>query len=155
AIIELDAQLDLGLRDDAATRGFETSPFNPSTDKHSATTAAGTARVPITAGSAYYAPDTNVVTRQPRATTPATGRANVSKPILLLAITVMVLATAVVLIFQKYGGRAQSTAAGESGVEKSDPPRVPEGMVPIPEGSFMMGRNLTDEEKNFTVELQG
>ncbi len=158
AIITLDAQLDLGLRDEAATRGFETSPFSPSTDKNSATTAAGTARVSNTSGasgSAYYAQDTNVVTRQPGATTPATGRSSSSKHILLLAITVMVLATATVLVFQKYGDRAQSTAAGEAGVEKPDPPRIPEGMVPIPEGSFMMGRNLTDEEKNFTVDLNG
>ena len=33
-------------------------------------------------------------------------------------------------------------------------PSVPEGMVAIQSGSYMMGRNLTDEEKNFEAELE-
>lgn len=33
-------------------------------------------------------------------------------------------------------------------------PSVPEGMVAIPSGSFMMGRDVTEEEKKFEAELQ-
>jgi formylglycine-generating enzyme required for sulfatase activity len=33
-------------------------------------------------------------------------------------------------------------------------PTVPEGMVAIPGGSYLMGRNLTDDEKTFEAEVQ-
>ncbi|HKQ74206.1 MAG TPA: bifunctional serine/threonine-protein kinase/formylglycine-generating enzyme family protein [Blastocatellia bacterium] len=152
AIVTLDSQLDLGLRDTAATREFETTPFTPSTDKNSAKTTAATARVSATAGSAYYAPDTSVVTRQPGLTTPAEERARSSKSLLLIGVAVVALAVVAVLAIQKFRGKAQTNS---DVVETIDPPRIPEGMVLIPEGSFMMGRNLTDEEKKSTIEAQG
>src|SRR5262249_60343293 len=34
-------------------------------------------------------------------------------------------------------------------IERTSPPAVPEGMALIPGGSFMMGRDLTDEEKKY------
>jgi len=155
AIIALDTQLGMGLSESSTTRSLGTNPFAPSTDKNSATTTAATAQVSATSGSAYYAPATNVVTRQPGATAAAQPQTRSSKPVLLISIAAMVLAGVMVWAFQKYGGKAQSNVTGVAGVGTIVPPRVPEGMVAIPEGSFMMGRDLTDEEKNFTIEVQG
>jgi serine/threonine-protein kinase len=152
AIITLDSQLGLGLRDAAATREFETSTFTPSTDKNSAKTTAATATVSATAGSAYYAPATSVITKQPGATAPAIPEKRSSKSLLLIGVAVMALAAVMVWAIQKFGGDVQSNTKV---VETIDPPRVPEGMVLIPEGSFMMGRDLTDEEKGFTIDVNG
>ncbi|MGH9769714.1 MAG: serine/threonine protein kinase, partial [Blastocatellia bacterium] len=136
AIITLDSQLGLELSDRATTRALESNPFVPSTDRNSATTTAATARVSTASGSAYYAPATNVVTKPPGATGTATPQTRSSKPVLLVAVVVMVLAAVMFWAFQKYGGKAQSNDVGTI-----DAPRVPEGMAAIPEGSFMMGRN--------------
>jgi serine/threonine protein kinase len=152
AIITLDSQLGLGLRDAAATREFETSTFTPSTDKNSAKTTAATATVSATAGSAYYAPATSVITKQPGATAPSIPEKRSSKSLLLIGVAVMALAAVMVWAIQKFGGNVQSNTKV---VETIDPPRVPEGMVLIPEGSFMMGRDLTDEEKGFTIDVNG
>jgi formylglycine-generating enzyme required for sulfatase activity len=152
AIIALDAQLGLTLTDTAETREFETSPFTPSTDKNSAKTTAATARMSATAGSAYYAPSTNVVTQQPGATTPVIERPRSSKSLLLIGVAVVALAAVMLFAIQKFYGNAQTNT---NVAETVDPPRVPEGMALIPEGSFMMGRDLTDEEKKSTIEVQG
>src|SRR5262245_12576174 len=152
AIVALDSQLGLGLRDAEATREFETTPFTPSTDNNSAKTTAATARVSATAGSAYYAPATSVVTQQPGLTAPAAPDKRSSKSLLLIGVAVVAMVAVMAWAIQKFGGKAQTN---NNGVETIEPPRVPEGMVLIPEGSFMMGRDMTDEEKKATIDVQG
>src|SRR5262249_44394053 len=117
-----------------------------------ATTSAAAMRA-STAGSssAYYAPETSVITKQPGATGAVIPQKRSSKPMLLIAVAIMVLAGVMVWAFQKYGGKAQSNMGGG----ETNTPSVPDGMIPIPEGSFMMGRNLTDQEKNFTIKVGG
>ena len=155
AILQLDSQLGLDLAQSAETREFETSPFNPSTDKNSAKTTAATARIAATAGSAYYAPATNVATPQPGVTVPAAAPKRSSKPILIICLALLALVAVMALVFQRFGGKAQpKTPEGESG-KTVETPRVPDGMVLISEGSFMMGRDLTDEEKKSTIDVQG
>src|SRR5215813_10027401 len=160
AIIALDTQLDLGLRDGAKTQVFETGPLIPSTDKNSTKTTAATTPISATSGSAYYAPATNV-TPQPGATATATIQKRSSKPILFICVALVAVAAVMVLVFQRYGGKAQSSIVGVTGAtdpgkaKTIDPPPAPEGMVLIPEGSFLMGRNLTDEEKKFTIKVGG
>jgi serine/threonine-protein kinase len=151
AILALDAQLGVGLQDNATTHNFETSPFMPSTLGAGGATASGTTRPPATAGSAFYAPATNVVTQNPAATGVVIPQKRSSKPIILVSIALIALAAVLALAFQKFGGAAQSNIVDA----RPTPPAVPEGMVSIPAGSFMMGRNLTEEEKNFTIEVQG
>jgi formylglycine-generating enzyme required for sulfatase activity len=154
AILALDAQLGLGLRDDATTRSLETNQFASPTERVAVTAPTGGTRASITAGATYYAPATNVVTAQPGATGVATPQTRSSKSVLIVALAVMVLAAALVWIFMNYANQAQSNAAGAE-ANTASTLKGPEGMALIPEGSFMMGRNLTDEEKSFTVDLQG
>src|SRR5262249_19091793 len=153
-----DTQLGLDLRNSATTRNLETSPFAPSTDKNSAKTTAATASVSATSGSAYYAPATNV-TPQPGANATATAQKRSSKSLLLICVALVAVAAVMALVFQRYGGKAQSNIVGSSGAvgagkaKTIDPSMVPEGMVLIPEGSFMMGRDLTDKEKELTIKV--
>lgn len=151
AILALDAQLGLGLRDDATTRSLETNQLASPTERVAVTDATGGARASITAGAAYYAPATNVVTAQPSATGAATPQTRSSKSVLIMAVAVMVLAAAATWVFMNYGNRAQSNVADAEAAA----PAAPEGMALIPEGSFMMGRNLADEEKKSTIDVQG
>jgi serine/threonine-protein kinase len=151
-ILALDSQLGLSLRDAAATREFETSPFIPSTDKNASATTAATARVPVTAGSAYYAPSTNVVTNQPGATATAMPQKRSLKSVALICVTMAALAAVTAWAVQKFGGKAESNTTV---TKTTDPPRIPEGMALIPEGSYMMGRDLTEEEKKFAIEVNG
>ncbi|MCG3160238.1 MAG: Hercynine oxygenase [Acidobacteria bacterium] len=149
AILALDKQLGLGLRDSATTRTLETNQFASPTERVSARTAA-MAGTSTGSGSTYYAPATNVATPMPGATgTAAPSRS--SKPIVLIATAVLILAAALAWVFLNNGDKAASNVAGA----EANTPSAPEGMVPIPEGSFMMGRNLTDEEKNSTIDVQG
>ncbi len=152
AIVTLDSQLGLGLREEAATREFETTPITPSTDKNSAKTTAATAQMSATAGSAYYAPRTSVITKQPGATEPSITPKRSLKSLMLIGVTVVALVAAMAWAVQKYGGMAKSNT---NVVENVEPPKVPEGMALIPEGSFMMGRDLSDEEKNFAINVNG
>src|SRR5215510_1798115 len=160
AIIALDTQLGLELRNTATTRDFETSPFTPSTDKNSAKTTAATAPVSATSGSAYYAPATKV-TPQPGANATATAQKRSSRSLLLICVALVAVAAVMALVFQRYGGKAQSNTVGVTGaadagkVKTIDPTSVPEGMVLIPEGSFMMGRDLTDKEKELAIKVGG
>jgi serine/threonine-protein kinase len=162
ALLALDTQLGVGLQDNQTTHTFETSPFTPSTLRGQATTAGATSRASTysggagSSGTAYYAPATSVVTQQPAATSAAVvvPERRSSKPMFLIALVGLILAAALALTFQKFKGGAQSNFAG---VDSPSPaPRVvPDGMVPIPGGSFLMGRDLTSEEKNYTIEVAG
>ncbi len=152
AILALEGTLGLGLRENSTTRSLDTSPFIPSTDRSASATTAAATKISTASGSAYYAPETSVVTKQPSAIGTVTPERRSTKPILLVAAAaIIVAAVAIAWIFQKYAGRAQSTVAGG----ETNIPYVPEGMALIPTGSFMMGRDLTDAEKNFAIEMQG
>src|SRR5262249_59963857 len=78
-----------------------------------ATTSAAAMRA-STAGSssAYYAPETSVITKQPGATGAVIPQKRSSKPMLLIAVAIMVLAGVMVWAFQKYGGKARSDMVG-------------------------------------------
>ncbi len=143
AIIALDAQLGIGLRGEAPARGVESVLGAAPTDKILAVDTSAPAR-PNVSASAYLAPtpDSTPLT----ATTP--GRS--LKSIALISLAVVALSVATVWVIQKFGGEAKS-----NGAKTIDLPRVPEGMVSIRAGSFLMGRNLTDEEKKFTIEVNG
>jgi len=150
AIVALDSLLGLTLLENAKTLEFETSPFTPTTDKNSPKTTAATARMEATAGSAYYAPETSVITKPPGATAPAIPQKRSAKSLLLIGVLVVALAGVMALTIQKFG-----KAKSNNVVETVDPPRVPEGMALIPEGSFMMGRDMTEEEKKFSIDMNG
>jgi serine/threonine-protein kinase len=146
AILALDTQLGLGLRDDATTRGLEASPAVSPTERVAAMTSAMAGRVSTASGGTYYAPATNVITSQP-----ATSQRRSSKSILMIAIAVIAVAATLIWVFINYSDRSQSNVAGA----EANILTAPEGMVLIPEGSFMMGRDLTEEEKNSTIDVQG
>ncbi|HMV86015.1 MAG TPA: bifunctional serine/threonine-protein kinase/formylglycine-generating enzyme family protein [Blastocatellia bacterium] len=75
-----------------------------------------------------------------------------SKAIWVVAALALILATAATALVLKNGnsGEARQTNSG-----KSTPLPPPEGMALIEGGSFMMGRSLTDAEKNFEIGAPG
>jgi serine/threonine-protein kinase len=143
AIIELDSQLGLGLRESATTRGLESHLLTPPTERVKTPTNAS-----ATGASTYYAPATNVAAPQQRTSETIPPQTRPSKALWLIGAAILVLAAAIVWGFLKYSNNAQADIGG-GGVKTA--PTVPEGMVLIPEGSFMMGRDLTEEEKNSII----
>lgn len=149
AIIELDAQLGIGLRGPAETREFQTSPGAPPTERISAATTSAPRRANASA-SAYLASESDAIASETNVADGATKRARSLKSFALIGFAVAVLSVGMVWAVQKFGGKAQSNATDTKTIE---PPRVPGGMVSIPAGSFMMGRDLTDEEKKFAIDV--
>jgi serine/threonine protein kinase/formylglycine-generating enzyme required for sulfatase activity len=146
AIIALDGLLGIGLRDAEPAQGFETNLDPPLTDKILAATTAAQRRGPFKAlADGVFAPESDVDAI-------AATRGRLLKSVALIGLIVVVLSGAVAWAVQRFGGKAKSNATATNTV---NPPRVPEGMVSIAAGSYMMGRNLTDEEKKFGVELYG
>jgi formylglycine-generating enzyme required for sulfatase activity len=145
AIIALDGLLGIGLPDAAPTQGFETNLDPPLTDKILAATTAAQRRGPFKAlAGSVFAPESDV---DPIAAT----RGRWLKSVALIGLIVVALSAAMAWAVQKFGG-AESNATATNTI---NPPRIPEGMVSIPAGSFMMGRNVTDEEKELIIEVDG
>ncbi len=152
AILALDDQLGLGLGENAPTRPVDTNPFAAPTAGVRTPTTASAIAVSTGGNSTYYAPATNVLTPQQKTIETVSPPARSSKLIWLIGAAVLVLAAVAAGVYLKNSDNAQANVpSGNANAALS----VPEGMVPIPEGSFMMGRNLTDEEKNYVIDETG
>ncbi|MGH9755075.1 MAG: SUMF1/EgtB/PvdO family nonheme iron enzyme [Blastocatellia bacterium] len=150
AIIALDLQLGIGLRGPAPAWGVEANLGAPPTDKILAVDTSTPRRTSVSA-STYLAPASDVVAPETNVAMADMTRRRSMKSVALISLAVAALTVATVWAVQKFGGKAQSNVTVTKTIE---PPRVPEGMASIPTGSFMMGRDLTDEEKNFTIEIE-
>jgi eukaryotic-like serine/threonine-protein kinase len=161
AIFELNSALQLGLRNqprDYATRGFSTNPIESAAiaQVDPLATHLGAATKPVgaaqpTAGRAWQTP-----TPTPQAAPPAASqRFSMSKLLALVAVIALAVAATGTLVLPKWFGKTSANIAG--GAENAEPKKLdpPTGMVFIPGGSFMMGRNLNEAERNTEVENNG
>lgn len=78
-------------------------------------------------------------------------RGGSSKMIWLSVLLVLILAGVVATILLKNRDDAQQGATNIGGAGNSSTATIPEGMALIEGGNFMMGRNLTDAEKEFAL----
>jgi serine/threonine-protein kinase len=157
AIQSLNETLDLGLRDSATTREMGTNPFSATT--------AGTRRPSTYSGSTastdprsnYYALATDVITPAP-GKTEAPAKTGARTMVWTSVAAFLILSAGAAWYFVKNSDNARANTDGETSLSTTKvvaPPSPPEGMQLIPEGSFMMGRDLTDEEKNFAIDRAG
>jgi eukaryotic-like serine/threonine-protein kinase len=148
AVYALDGALGLGLRD-AAGREFDTNQLlTPTEQLEGGRGAASTlfATAPGVGGKTYNPADTRAYDAQT-----ATRAATVSAPakssktgLLLGAVALLIaLAAAGYMLLRK---PAQTPAVAVSA--------TPDGMTRIPAGSFVMGRNLNEEEKTRVIEFE-
>jgi serine/threonine-protein kinase len=144
AILALDSQLGLGLRESATTRSFDTDRVAPPTEGVEAQTTAAATAAATNSKSAYYAPATNVAGARQMTNETITPQTRSSKAMWFAGAATLVLAAMVAWFVLKNSDHAQANfTSGNAEVA----PSVPEAMVLIPEGSFMMGRNLTPKEQ--------
>jgi formylglycine-generating enzyme required for sulfatase activity/serine/threonine protein kinase len=153
AVFALDAELGLGLSNGAVTADWNTNPLFTRTQMFaSATTAAGGAAVstvsPNTAGATPVGKvldpaATNYELQRGGTAVPAAPRG--SKIGLLAGALVLVLIAAAATWF--FLNNSKPPAAAPK-------PSIPEGMALIPQGNFLMGRNLAEEEKSRVIEFE-
>jgi iron(II)-dependent oxidoreductase len=148
AILALDSQLDLGLDENAPTTLLGTGSFAASTAGVMSPATISPASATTNSRTPYYAPPTNISATPPMTSETISPRKGSSKVAWLLGAVILVMAAAGGWVFLKNSDNAQANVG--AGTTNPVPP-VPEGMVLIPEGSFMMGRDLTDDEKNYRI----
>ena len=146
AILALDSPLGLGLVDPKSTRAFE---------KASAAAAAPTERLEVSPTGA----STVALTDSGKFTTPGTAvrgtvatqttRSGGSKLIWVLGALVGVLALALAFIFMR--PKPEDGTASLGGGTSTTSAAIPGDMVLLEGGNFMMGRDMTDAEKDFAI----
>lgn len=147
AILALDASLGLGLIEPQKTRAFERSAAAAAapTERFEASPT-GASTVALTDSGKFTTPGTAV--RGTVAT--QTTRSGGSKLIWVLGALVGVLALALVLIFIRPKPE-DGTASLSGAAATTTPAAIPGDMVLIEGGNFMMGRDMTDAEKDFAI----
>ncbi len=151
-IWRLDQQEGLDLLSGDRTQTFETNLMASPTDRIEAlSTASGRTNATgaaATAGKFLDPAATNIhVTRQGTQVSLPQPSAGSSKMVWLLLAAVLLVAAVAAGIFLMNRNDAQAGNGAKT--------VVPDGMALIPAGGFMMGRNLTEEEKAQRVELEG
>ncbi len=148
AIAALDTQLGLGLGDSAMTRTIGTNSFAMPTERVQSPTTGSSTAASTDSRSEFYAQATNVITPLHHAIETIPPQTRSSKAVWLIGAAALVIAAVIAWVFLKNPDGAQSkNASGGGGAARP----VPEGMVLLPAGSFMMGRDLTEEEKNYEI----
>ncbi len=156
AILALESHLGLGLRDNATTQSFNTKPFALPTEKFQTGPTASAAAVSTAAGRQYDPNATSVMgaPAQTHASTQVKTSVGSSKLLWFIGAAVLMIGVLAGGYFLMYRDEAASSANNISGAIAKTA-SAPEGMAEIPEGSFMMGRNLTEDEKNYEIEELG
>ncbi|MBI1763946.1 MAG: SUMF1/EgtB/PvdO family nonheme iron enzyme [Acidobacteria bacterium] len=161
AIFELDASLQMGLRKlahDYATRGFgaqseaATMPIN--VVNAGVPTSVPTAQIEVlpTNVRAWTTP-----TATPQTIPPSEPKSSSSMKLLAaVALIAIAIAAAGIFMLPKWLGQTSANVAGGAAT-KTDPKTLeaPTGMVFVPGGSFMMGRNLSEQEKGVRIDNNG
>ncbi|MFN0112580.1 MAG: protein kinase domain-containing protein [Blastocatellia bacterium] len=146
AILALDGMLGLGLAQKRDTRTLDSSASSAPTERLEVSPTGAAVGVQTDSGRL-----TNAGTVA-RGTAVATGaRAGSSKMLWLAGAIVLILAAVIAAVLFKNRSDAEQGATNIGGAGKSSSVTVPTDMALIEGGSFMMGRNLTDAEKDFAI----
>ena len=152
AVLTLDGQLGLGLRDGVSTREFDTNPLLTPAEQLQYSTAGGASTLHGTApgggGKTYDPAATRGYDAQTATRATVSAPAKSSKTGLVLGALALLIAAAAAgyLLFFKPSAPVMPDVVTT--------PSVPEGMELIPAGSYVMGRNLTDAEKKLFIEFE-
>ncbi|MGE0101641.1 MAG: SUMF1/EgtB/PvdO family nonheme iron enzyme [Blastocatellales bacterium] len=157
AIFDLNATLELGLKD-ADTVRFATNALDAPTERVFSTNTAAGAGISTGTGRQFDPNATNVmgghVLTVPRETAMPAAKSSSKLP-LIIGLLVMLIAGGIGGYLYLNRGKGEAAGVAMTGTSTaSDPTPIPPplGMLLIPEGSYMKGRNLTDEEKIFNLE---
>jgi serine/threonine-protein kinase len=157
AILALDSHLGLGLKEKVTAPSFDTAPFALPTEKFQTSTSTAPGAAVSTASGRYVDPNATSVMTPPATTkshTPPTTLPGSSKLLWMIGVAVIAIGLSVGGYLLSKRGGSESGAINLTGANaKTNSP--PEGMALIPEGSFRMGRDLTDDEKNYQIEELG
>lgn len=157
AILALGKAGGLSSRTKEAPRGYDTNFFTPATELLETPTTAAGAAVGTAPGrsSAGSTPQPSPATPGAISTPPTPARGSSKLP-WLIGLGMLTLAAIVTFaLLWRRGNEEQASANTLAEAKKNEPPSVPENLVVIEGGSFMMGRNLTEAEKNFAVAALG
>lgn len=157
AIFELDASLQIGLRKhahDYSTRSFGAQSEGAVNVGGGVPTSVPTAQIDAlpTHARAWTTPTATPQTIPPVAA-PAPSKL---KLVAAFAVLALVVAAASTFILPKWLGQTSANVAG--GLAAATDPKTleaPSGMVFIPGGAFLMGRNLSEQEKSVGIENNG
>lgn len=148
AILALDAALGLELRGTPSTRAFEAASASAPTEKFdpartNAAVALQTDSGKLTGAGTRGAAggDAGIRTTKPAA----------PKMIWAVIASVLILAAIMSVLFWRNRDHERTGGANLGGAGQVSSPAVPDGMALIEGGDFLMGRNLTDDEKNFEI----
>lgn len=148
AILSLDGSLGIELGQKRTTRAFTAGASGVATERLENSPTGTNVVVQTDSGRL-----TNAAS-QLRGTAVATGtRAGGSKMIWLIGLLVLLLGSVAAVIFLKNQNEAQQGATNIGGSGVSSTVVVPDDMALIEGGSFMMGRNLTDAEKDLIIQI--
>ncbi len=151
AILAFDRSLGSDAADKRATRAFDPAAASAPTERIQPAATGSTAAVTTDSGK-FSAVGTTAHSMGGK-TTARSGGFKVMAGIGALA---LIFATVMTVLFLKNRDNSQAGAASIGGAATTATlPPVPEGMVPIEGGSYMMGRNLTDAEKDYTINSVG
>lgn len=152
AILAFDGSLGLDNADKGMTKVFE-SATAPTERIRSANTGSGVA-VQTDSGKFSAA---GIATQSAGKTT--TVRSGGFKVMAVIGFLAVVFAAVMTVLFLKNRNNTQAGTANIGGATSSPVstslPVIPDGMIPIEGGSFMMGRDLTDAEKEYTINSAG
>lgn len=148
AILALEKSSAVTLPTKEAPRGYDTNFFAPATELLETSTTADGATVSTATNRSTAGPTPQPSPARPGAISAPPVR-NSSKLPWLIGGAVLALAAIVTfaLLWQR-GNEEQAGANTLAEAKKNEPPQVPENLVMIEGGSFMMGRNLTEAEKS-------
>lgn len=146
AILALDGALGLGLTDKGATRAFDAGASAAPTERLEVSPTGATTSVQTDSGRFTKV---GTVARGTAVATDA--RSGKSKMLWLAGLLILILVGAVAAFFWNNQNNSEAGSASLSGGVKSPPAVTPESLALIEGGDFLMGRDLTAAERDFSI----
>ncbi len=163
AIVALDKPLELGIYESQPTKTFDTNRLSATGNVQYVTTSSGQT-LPVTNPRMFDPAATSVMgppvdTLMPQAQTHFPSGGSNRMLIFGAAFLVLVLAVAGGWYFLGKKGSSENlqtaVSSGPAETAKNITPPTPANMIAIPEGSFLMGRDLDETARNYEIEELG